>query len=275
MRYIEQKICPVYPEGAKKDAYQPVLYGYLLERSPKLVHSVKRPAVIVCPGGAYRYKSEREGDPVAMRFLAAGIHAFVLQYSVAPNRYPAAFLELASAVAEVRKHASEWNVDPEKILVCGFSAGGHLCASLGTDWKNPLLAEHLACAPYLWKPDGMILCYPVISMEEYGHEECCQNLMGDKREELSSRLSCQKHVTADTVPAFIWATFEDEQVPVENSLLFAAALRGSHVACELHLYEKGEHGLSLCDRTTEERPSQVLPDNAGWTELAVRWIRRR
>ena len=83
MRYIERKICPVYPEGAKKDAYQPVLYGYLLERSPKLVHSVKRPAVIVCPGGAYRYKSEREGDPVAMRFLAAGIHAFVLQYSVA------------------------------------------------------------------------------------------------------------------------------------------------------------------------------------------------
>ena len=150
MRYIERKICPVYPEGAKKDAYQPVLYGYLLERSPKLVHSVKRPAVIVCPGGAYRYKSEREGDPVAMRFLAAGIHAFVLQYSVAPNRYPAAFLELASAVAEVRKHASEWNVDPEKILVCGFSANrleeppacgtsGLRSVSLEAGWDDSLL----------------------------------------------------------------------------------------------------------------------------------------
>lgn len=276
MRYVEKKICPDYPYGARNDSFQPMLYGYLLEESAELPRSIRRPAVIVCPGGAYRMKSDREGDPVAMRFLAAGMHAFVLQYSVAPNRYPAAFLELALAVAEIRAHAGPWNIDPDKIIICGFSAGGHLCAGLGTDWKNPLLEQYLSCGQYSWRPDGMILCYPVISMAEYGHEECRRNLMGENfTKERADSLSWQNHVTVDTVPAFIWATFEDEQVPVENSLLFAAALRGSHIPCELHLYEKGGHGLSLCDETTEEKPSQRLPDDAGWIDLAVRWVRRR
>lgn len=275
MRCIEKELHPNYPPGVRKNDFCPVLRGYLQIASEKIVQSFQRPAVIVCPGGCYGYRSDREGDPVAMRFLAAGMHAFVLQYSVAPNLYPAAFLELAAAVSEIRANAEQWNVDPDKIIVCGFSAGGHLCASLGTDWKNPVLKECLPYREFSWKPDGMILCYPAISMAEYGHEECRRNLMGDRAEELSDRLSWQKHVTQDTVPAFIWATFEDEQVPVENSLLFAAALRGSQIPCELHLYEKGVHGLSLCDETSYTRPEQLVPDNAGWIDLAVRWIRRR
>lgn len=276
MRYIEEKISPRYPEGAKKDTYQPVLYGYLQDRSPQLIHSAKRMAVIVCPGGAYRFKSDREGEPIAMRFLAAGMQAFVLQYSVAPNQYPAALLELAEAVALVRTHAEEWDIDPEKIMICGFSAGGHLCASLGTLWKEPFIGEKLGRSEYLWKPDGMILCYPVISMAEFGHEECRKLLMGDQlSDEWSKFLSLQNRVTEDTVPAFIWSTQEDEEVPVENSLLFASALRRCHVTFELHIYEEGVHGLALCDATTEERKAQIVPDNAGWIRHAVRWLRRR
>ena len=274
MRFIEKNICLNYPERSKNSNFQPMLYGYLQDASSEMSHSECRAAVIVCPGGSYRYRADREGEPVAMRFLSAGMQAFVLHYSVAPDRYPAAFLELAASVAEIRTHAGEWNIDPDRIFVCGFSAGGHLCAGMGTDWKNPLLGQYLSVENYLWKPDGMILCYPVISLEEYTHEESCQNLTGS-REDLPALLSWQKRVTADTVPAFIWATFEDELVPVENSLLFAAALQKERVPYELHLYEKGAHALALCDETTAEDPSQIQPDAAGWTELAVHWIRRR
>ena len=291
MRYIEQKIIPNYPAGAKKDGFQPILYGYLLDKSPELIHSGCRPAVIVCPGGSYMFTSDREADPVAMRFLAAGMQAFVLRYSVAPNQYPASLLELAEAVALVREHAGEWNIDPQRIMICGFSAGGHLCASLGTLWKDPVIRNSMegriapksfeseACARQkeeLWRPNGMILSYPVISMTLFAHEESRQMLLGDQNcEKLAEKLSLQNRVTEDTVPTFLWTTQEDELVPVENTLLFAAALQRHHVPMELHLYEKGIHGLSLCDVSTENTADQIVPDNAGWMEAAIRWLRRR
>ena len=274
MRCIEKEIQVKYPADAKKDGYQPTLACYLQNRSADIRCSEKRPAVIVCPGGAYRRRSDREGEPVAMRFLAAGMQAFVLQYSVEPSEYPCALLELAAAVAMVRENSEAWSVDPERILVCGFSAGGHLAASLGTLWKEALIGRALGRSGYPWKPDGMILCYPVISMEEYRHEESRQYLLGSRARHLAGSLSLQRRVTGDTVPAFLWCTQEDEQVPMENSLLFAAALQANHIPLELHIYEKGEHGLALCDYTTENRPSRIVPDNAGWIDAAVRWIRR-
>ena len=275
MRYLEKEIYVKYPAGAKRDGYQPALGCYLQNRSEDLLYSRKRPAVIVCPGGCYSYKSDREGEPVAMRFLAAGMQAFVLQYSTDPSKYPCALLELAAAVAVIRENSEAWSVDPEKIFICGFSAGGHLAASLGTLWKESFIGRALGCGNYEWKPDGMILCYPVISMEDYTHEESRQCLLGERAQELAGKLSLQRRVTGDTVPAFLWCTQEDEAVPMENSLLFAAALRSNGVPMELHIYEKGRHGLALCDLTTEREPSQVVEDNAGWIDLAVRWIRRR
>lgn len=287
MRYIVEKIIPNYPAGAKKDPYQPTLYGYLLDQSPDLKDSDCRRAVIVCPGGSYVFTSDREADPVAMRFLAAGMHAFVLRYSVAPNQFPASLLELAEAVALVRDHAQEWNIDPQQIMICGFSAGGHLCASLGTLWKDPVIGNAMegrisAGSPQAggkeapWRPNGMILSYPVISMTLFAHEESRQMLLGDQNcEELAEKLSLQNRVTEDTVPTFLWTTQEDELVPVENTLLFAAALQRHHVPLELHLYEKGIHGLSLCDVTTENTADQIVPDNTGWMDAAIRWLRRR
>ena len=241
-----------------------------------LIHSAKRKAIIICPGGAYRFKSDREAEPIAMRFLAEGMQAFVLQYSVAPNQFPASLLELAESVALVREHAEDWHIDPEQIMIAGFSAGGHLCASLGTLWKKPFIEDLMEREAYQWKPDAMILSYPVISMAEYTHEESSQLLMGDRlSENMAEFLSMQNQVTEETVPTFIWSTREDELVPVENTLLFAAALQKHHVAYELHVYEKGEHGLALCNAATEETASQVVPDNEGWIDHAVRWIRRR
>lgn len=276
MIYKEMNVEAAYEKaGADHGKYQPRLFGYMYSDSEELKMSGKRPAVIICPGGAYQFKSDREAEPVAMRFLAAGMQAFVLQYSAAPSRYPCAVLELATSVAMVREHAREWGIDPEKIFICGFSAGGHLCASLGTLWKNEIFTQVFGTENLNYKPSGMILCYPVITMGEFTHKESRANLTGtDGSTELSEKLSLEKQVTADTLPTFIWHTQEDNAVPVENTLLFTCALRKYRVPFELHIYEKGGHGLSLCDETTAGNQDQIVPDNAGWIDHAVRWLKR-
>lgn len=261
--------------NAEQDGYQPLLYTYVLDGSDSMPLMRERPAVIICPGGGYTFKSPREAEPIAMRFLAAGVHAFVLQYSVAPSRYPSAMLELAAAVKLVREKAGEWGIKPQCVYIAGFSAGGHLCASLGTLWKEPLLQESLGGDAALWRPDGMILCYPVITFGPYGHQGSKNSLLGDSASpEAAQALSLENRVDADTVPAFLWHTYEDGAVPVENALLFSAALRRVGVPFELHIYEKGCHGLSLCDETTAQSDAHLKPDDAGWMALAVRWVKR-
>lgn len=266
---------------AIQDGYQPKLYTYVMKESEELATSHKRPAVVICPGGAYRFKSDREAEIVAMRYLAAGVQAFVLQYSVAPSRYPSALLELAASVAYVRSHAKEYFVDPEKIVIAGFSAGGHLCACLGNLWDEPLLETVLGKeyptegAKKMWKPDGMILSYPVITMGEFTHEESRELLLGkDFTEKQVEETSMEKRVSEKTVPAFLWHTQEDPSVPVENSLQFAVALRKYRVPFELHVFEKGDHGLSLCDDTVTNGMMEFPGGNSLWVDLALKWLKR-
>lgn len=263
---------------AIQDGYQPLLYTYLLDRSEAMPMQIKRPAVIICPGGGYSFKSDREGEPVAMRFLAAGIHAFVLQYSVSPSLYPSAVLELAAAVKLVRENAESWGICPDRIFIAGFSAGGHLCASLGTLWDEQLFEKAFDWnkgKEKNWRPDGMILSYPVITFGEFGHAGSRNNLLGpDISLEQARLLSLETRVGLEAVPAFLWHTYEDGAVPVENSLQFAMALRKAKVPFELHIYEKGGHGLSLCDETTAQNEGQLLPDNANWIQMAIRWAKR-
>ena len=128
-------------------AFQPILATYVLNPCMEGDYSKPRPAVIICPGGSYEFTSDREAEPVALAWNTRGYHAFVLRYSVAPSRFPCALFELATAVAFVREHAGEWNIDPEHIFVCGFSAGGHLTASLGVFWNSGFLKN----ASTLWK----------------------------------------------------------------------------------------------------------------------------
>jgi acetyl esterase/lipase len=264
--------------GAIQDGYQPLLYTYLLDRSKEIPSQQKRPAVIICPGGGYTFKSDREAEPVAMRFLAAGINTFVLQYSVAPSRYPSAALELAASVKMVRDNADKWGIFPDRIFIAGFSAGGHLCATLGTLWDEPFFAQAfdvISGREKSWRPDGMILCYPVITFGEFGHRGSRDNLLGpDASKELAGKLSLETRVGPKTVPSFLWHTHEDNCVPVENSLLFAMALRKAKVPFEMHIYEKGGHGLSLCDETTSYNETQLMPDDADWIQLAIRWVKR-
>lgn len=235
----------------------------------------KRPAVIICPGGAYQEVAMvREGEPVAAYLNGQGIQAFVLNYSTAPMRFPGALMELSMAVVYVRAHAEEYHIDENKIILCGFSAGGHLAASLGVYWKEGFLQRYLGFDNDENRPDGLILSYPVISGKEgLVHAGTAANLLGkypDERE--LSLFSLEDHVSDITPPTFLWHTAEDSAVPAGNSMVFAQALAAHDIPYELHIYPKGIHGLSLATPPTASYLGLIVPEVQNWIDMAIRFI---
>ena len=227
----------------------------------------KRPLVLVFPGGAYAWRSDREAEPVALRLLALGIQAAVVRYSVAPARYPRALEEAAETVAYARAHAGEWFCDPCKIVVLGFSAGGHAAAQIGLKWHQ--MPQGRSC-----RPDAMILSYPVITSGQYAHRESVKNLLGDECERLKEEVSLEKFVRDDTPPVFLWHTREDASVPPENSLLLAAELCRHGIAFELHVWQHGGHGMSVgSDQGYPAGDWNIHPECQEWIEMAARWLR--
>ena len=267
MQYEKIKIW----EGVKTtisydDGFEPVLETYILAGDKK------RAAVLICPGGGYAYTSDREAEPIALQFNAHGYHAFVLNYSVAPRRHPQPILDCARAMCLLRSKAEEWNIDNFKIAVCGFSAGAHLAASLGVHWNKPLLdVDGISIG--INRPDALILAYPVITMKNYCHKGSRDNLLGqDPDANLIEELSLENQVSRNTPPCFIWHTYEDAAVPVENSLMFANALRKEKVPFELHIYTKGPHGLSLATDEVDVAKNGSFPHVAGWVKLSQEWL---
>ena len=266
-------ICEDYEIRVEGSEDQARLITYLISPSEKIAMK-KRPLILICPGGGYSYVSDREGEMFALQWNAYGFHAAVLRYSVAPAVYPAALLELAKAMKMIKERAAEWDVDPNKILLEGSSAGGHLAASFGMFWNKPFLSEKLGVDSKMLRPAGMILNYPVITSGQYAHRDSFQNLLGDRYEELKEEMSLEHQVSADTPPTFLWHTNEDGYVPAENSLLLALEMRKHHIPVELHLYAKGGHGLGLADeRTMNVDGSGVEPECQSWMELAHRWVK--
>ncbi|WP_083258838.1 alpha/beta hydrolase [Cellulosilyticum sp. I15G10I2] len=262
-------------KGLSDSDYNPTLSAYIVANSNDIHPNYKRPSVVICPGGGYRLTSDREAEPVALRFVAAGFNAFVLRYSVETNKYPAQLLEVSAAVAYIRKMANKWSVDENKIIVCGFSAGGHLAGSLGVFWNQSFIREKLGLEAGENKPNAMILSYPVITAGEFAHQGSFNHLLGpEASQEQRDTLSLENHVSVNTPPTFIWHTLDDTTVPVENALLFARALREKNILFELHIYYQGVHGLSLCDKTTAhiEKPEQINPHAATWFNLALGWL---
>ncbi|WP_305767351.1 alpha/beta hydrolase [Candidatus Epulonipiscium viviparus] len=246
--------------------------GYILQNTAEYCADRTRPAVIICPGGGYRFTSDREATPIALGFIAKGITCFVLRYSVAPNRFPTSLLELASAVKMVRDNAQEWNIAPNQIVVCGFSAGGHLAASLGVFWNSHILAD-VATSAEEFKPNALILCYPVITAGDKAHNGSIQNLLGEEHlEEQRDLVSLEKHVTADLPPTFLWHTYKDQAVPVENALLFANEATAHRIPLELHIYPNGGHGLSLATDLVNKSVENI-PTVASWLCFAVTFIK--
>ena len=253
-----------------------IISAYIPENSEEININKKRETIIICPGGGYEFTSDREAEPIALKFVAQGFNAVVIRYSIAPVRYPTALLELAETVRYVREKEKEWNVDTEKVIVCGFSAGGHLAGSLGVLWNNEIIEKYLDIKNEEFKPNAMILCYPVISSGEFAHKGSFDSLLGEKEAEISrENLSLEKLVSIETPKTFLWHTFDDGTVPVQNSLLFSNALASNKVQFELHIYPSGVHGLGLCEEITamNGRSEHINSHIASWFNLACQWIK--
>ena len=251
--------------GVSEPPRKTTLTSYIL-KLPQVEWNV-RPAVIICPGGGYSATSGREAEPIAMKFLAAGFHCFVLDYAVSPSGWPAACCELSRAISYVREIADENKIDKSKVFVCGFSAGGHLAASIGVHYDKEIVRKFSGVKGLENKPNGMILCYPVITDHDT-NEETMNNFIAG-RDEAKEFFGLENHVTKDTPKTFIWHTFADEMVPVVSTTRFVNALVENGVECEVHIYPKGEHGLSLADRQT----GVVKEEVSGWIDMAIKWIR--
>lgn len=273
MIYEKINICDINDNLKDSKAYINV---YIPDNSEEIDINKKRKTIVICPGGGYVMTSDREAEPVAFKLLSEGFNVIILRYSVAPNRFPTALLELSATVDYVRKMSGKWHVDNEKVITCGFSAGGHLVGSLGVLWNKDFIAETLKIDKHKLKPNGMILSYPVITSGEFSHNGSFDNLLGeDASVEEREKFSLEKLVSKDTPETFLWHTFNDGAVPVENSLFFANSLRRNNVPFELHIYPDGVHGLSLCDETSANKNdiNHINKQVESWFELAVKWIK--
>ena len=246
------EILPLHPDGA------PEAQGTAREDNPWL--ELYRPpnptgaAVLVCPGGGYAGRAAHEATPVALWLNTLGITAVVVHYRVAPYKHPQPLNDLSAAMRITRSHASEWSIDPARVGVLGFSAGGHLASTLSVHY-----------APGT-RPDLSILLYPVITLgQPSAHTGSRNKLLQDPADSKQvTALSNEQHVTTHTPPAFIFHTASDTAVPVENAMLYAAALMKNRVPFELHIFEHGDHGVGLA--TTN-------PILAIWPTLCANWLR--
>lgn len=262
------EIFKIHAQGSDENAY---LRTYIIDRSDSLRYN-KRPLILICPGGGYEFVSDREAEVMALQFTAMGYHAAVLTYSVKPAVFPTQILETAQAWKIIRDNGEKWNVLSDKIIIFGCSAGGHLAASYSLFCEEDFVVNSVGISADGLRPAGMILCYPVITSGKFAHQGSFAALLGDDYDkltgsELMDKVSLEKQVTDDTPPAFIWHTYTDNVVPVENSLMFAAALREKNVNCELHIFPEGGHGLGLAN--------EFSLDQSGWglqTECQI-WIR--
>ena len=223
------------------------LTSYLLDATSEMPNAIDRPAVLICPGGGYQRCSAREAEPIAMAFLALGYHAFVLRYSLNENAaFPKPLQDAEEALEMIRANAAAWHVLPGKIAACGFSAGGHLAAALGTMGRA--------------RPNALILGYPCI--------------LDSMSETLPVAIpSVDRSVDANTPPTFLFATADDARVPVRNTLAFAAALDRAGVPFALHIFQEGRHGLSLArPHTSSGHSDMVNPQAARWFDLCAAWL---
>jgi acetyl esterase/lipase len=263
---------PLWPDGApgalgKEDKDIPTLTAFL-PPAEKATGS----AIVICPGGGYGGLADHEGSQYARWLNEQGIAGFVLKYRLGPGgyRHPAMLQDAARALRTVRARAREWKLDPKRIGIMGSSAGGHLASTLVThfDAGKPDAADPIERVSS--RPDLGILCYPVISMGEHTHQGSKNNLLGkDPSPELVRELSNELQVTKDTPPCFIWHTWEDKGVKIENALSFAGALQTAGVRFDLHVYERGPHGLGL--GTRDWQPEKRHP----WTRDCVFWLKER
>lgn len=267
---------------------------YVPHVSREIDPQVRRPAIIVCPGGGYRFCSEREAEPIALRFLSEGFNVFVVWYRVhesnAPGKdhdarnwykespdhvFPMMQHDAGAAIAYVRSHAQELHTDPDRIFILGFSAGGHLAASVAALWNHADIWQEIHLTPETVRPNAAVLCYPVIVADEDAHRGSLENLSGSKSVADHQPYSILNWVSSDYPPTFLWHTFTDPTVPVQNSLRMALALADVGVKTEMHIFPEGTHGLSLANEMIAPpgKPELIVPACQIWPELAAKFLK--
>lgn len=234
----------------------------------------KRPCLLVCPGGGYAFCSQREAEPIGFHFLPEGYNVFILNYSVAPGKFPAQLQEVAAAMELIHACADDWHCDVSRVAIMGFSAGGHLAAHYSTCYDWPEVREVFPDS----KPvQASVLSYPVISADPaVAHIDSFYNLLGHRplTAEETRRFSCNLQVTDHTPPAFLWHTAEDGAVPVANSLLYAEALAAHKIPFALHVYPVGWHGLATVDGQTNDDLPPAIAHASAWLSEAKLWLRQ-
>ena len=264
---------PLWPDGAPgalgKDAKDIPTLTVFLPTPEKATGA----AMVICPGGGYGHLADHEGSHYARWLNEQGIAGFVLKYRLGTSGYhhPAMLQDAARAIRTVRARADEWKLDTKRVGIIGSSAGGHLASTTITHWDLGNTNSPDAIERQSSRPDLAILCYPVISMNDpFVHKGSRANLVGTNAPtELLAELSADLQVNKDTPPCFIWSTMEDKTVPVENSMMLAAALRRVGVPFDLHVYERGPHGIGLGNKTFDT--ANFHP----WTRDCEFWLRER
>ena len=235
--------------------------------------SAMRPSVLICPGGGYINVSPREGEPIAVHFFPEGFNTFILTYSVGErNRFPVQLREVAAAMEVIYENAAVWCCDTERIAIMGFSAGGHLAAHYTNYYHCPQVREVF---PESKKVNASILCYPVITADpNYCHRGSIERVAGyfPVTEEDMYVFSCEYQVTEDTPPTFLWHTAEDDGVPVQNSLFYAAALAKHKVPFECHIYPFGCHGKATADLQTCQKIDSGTQYLRDWLTATKKWL---
>lgn len=264
-------ILPYIERGVSNGNQEVTLTTYILD---DLGLNKVRPFVLICPGGGYNHLSKREGEPVAIALNAAGFSVGVLHYTLLPNAFPCAMLDVAIATQYIREHSDKWHIDPQAIIVGGFSAGAHVAASLGCYWNDNLILDSLPYSNEAIKPNALLLCYPVITSDS---RYCYKGLVDEVSHfaNVSKEVySLEKHVNEFVPQTFIWHTLQDETVFVQNSLLFVQALQQHNIQFEYHLFQRGRHGLSLGTQLSSSNDGKYIQvECAIWLDLFCTWAR--
>jgi acetyl esterase/lipase len=262
-----QTAIPLWPNGA------PGTLGTTTNDIPTLTPYLPDPAtatgaaMVICPGGGYAHLAPHEGNDYALWLNQHGVTCFVLRYRLgsAGYHYPAEFQDVERAMRWVRAHAADYKIDANRIGIIGSSAGGHLASMALTHFATGNTNTDDPIEQQSSRPDLGILCYAVITMGELTHAGSRDNLLGPKpSNKLVKELSSELQVKTNTPPCFIWCTYEDKTVPMENSLMFAEALRKNHVPFDLHVYQNGRHGLGLDDKSPFAHPHPWANDCLFW-----------
>ena len=284
------------------------LTTYVLQDSPEMLNGKTRPGILICPGGAYMSCTDREAEPVALKFASLGYHAFVLRYSTygegttglpdlskplplkAHCQYPNPMREIAKSMLILHEHAVEWCLDTKRIAICGFSAGAHNAAMYVTNWHTDLISDYFHEEKEKFRPAAAIFGYMLSDylymkkatqaaspMDAVFFAASNTAFLGDPNpsDDLLEKASPARNVTENMPATFLWATAADEQVPVQNTIRMAHALADHKIPFELHVFEEGPHALSLADQASAEAKSQIYPDAAKWAELAGCWLQKR